>query len=105
MDPAVTNVAQSVAPSGPIYAVLIDCTSNPRENVYLKIKNAASIASVSACRPDHQFYCAAGKTVMYSIPEGFVMNTGISYYASVEPGVGGATAPSGTVIVRMIIDT
>ena len=86
-----------------IYSVMIDLTENTSEGVYLKCKNATSIASVAACQPDHQFYCPARSTMQYTIPGGLEMETGLSYYVSQEAGVGGTTRPSGIAKIYIAI--
>ena len=104
IDPEVTNTVQANVMSGSatVYVVMIDCSLNSSEAVYIKIKNATSIGSTGTCQPDHQYYCPAGEKMQYSIPEGLVLGTGLSYYASQEAGVGGTTDPTGTVKVYMV---
>lgn len=107
IDEAPSKVAQANVMSGgaTIYSIQIDCTENTAEAVYLKIKNATAIASVSACQPDHQYYCSAGDKQQYSMPEGLACSVGISYYVTTEAGVGGDTNPTGRVKIHMVLNS
>lgn len=106
VDERATNSVQANVMSGScaLHVVMIDCTLNPKEPIYLKIKNATSISATNACQPDHQYYCPAGEKISYSIPEGLSFGTGMSYYVSKEAGVGGTTNPSGIVKVYMVVN-
>ena len=87
--------------SGRIYLVDIDNTANTTDAVYLRIADAASIGSVSS---DHtwMFYAPAGQRLSYAIQEGALYAAGVTTWCTSNPASGNGTAPTSSVVVRLV---
>ena len=87
-------------------AVMIDCTEQTTADVFLKMDDDIVIVSgATQTKPAYQFYCPAGTTMQYTIPEGIVCNAGLSYYLSTTSGselIASAESPTGAVKVYLV---
>ena len=106
IDMAANTTAQNNVFGGAcvLYAVMIDATENTKEDVYLKMDDDVTIAS-AATKPALQFFCQAGSTMQYTIPEGIAKGAGLSYYLSITTGseaIAGAKNPTGVVKVYLV---
>ena len=104
-NPVTSKIAQAhvTGAAATLYAVMIDCTENTDASVYVKLKDATSIATVSTCQPDTQFFCPAGETMQYTIPGGLTYAAGISYYVTTDAGVGGTIGTTGRVKLYLTV--
>jgi hypothetical protein len=105
-DTAVTNgsgtTVQADATSGTLHAVFIDNTAGSN-NAYIRIFDSGSATSGTTV-PDFIFYAPGNSTVMYTIPLGLAYGTGLRY-AAVNAGGTAGTGATGTVILRMLLET
>jgi len=83
-----------------IYYVEIDNTLNSTA-VYFKIWDSAS-PDVSADDPVHKIKVEALDSLIMHIPEGLMLNTGLSYACVTTSALGVSGAPNKNVIVRLI---
>ena len=97
-----TDTIQADSTSGTLHAVFIDNTAGSN-NAYIRIFDAGS-ATNGTTVPDFIFYAPGNSTVMYTIPLGLAYGTGLRYSAANVGGTSG-TGATGTVILRMLLET
>ena len=101
---ALSNTGKTVkASSATIYGAKIDCSANTGEKVYVKFYNSAS-PTVGTTAARMVLSCPAGSTRNYMFPRSLgSFDTAVVVAAVREAGGGaGATAPSGTVAVKVL---
>tara|TARA_Y100001973_G_scaffold69538_1_gene101471 strand:- start:236 stop:610 length:375 start_codon:yes stop_codon:yes gene_type:complete len=93
-----TAQANVLSGAGTIYMIRIDNSANSAETVYLKIYDATS-ATPGTTRPAGIFACPASSSRQYSIPDGIVLSSGLTYAVVKTAGLQGndTNNPSGTV--------
>ena len=86
--------------SGSLYMVEIDNTANASTAAYFRIRDAASAATTD----DHtwMFYAPAGQKVTYALNEGEIYSAGLSVWCTSNPAYQDGTAPSSSVVTRIV---
>lgn len=79
---------------------MVDINNPSAEKVYAKLYNAATGAAGDAV--DCLLPCAAGSAIAYCFPDGLNFATNVSERCVQEAGDGGGTAPSSTVVVKIL---
>jgi hypothetical protein len=91
-----------------IYAVKVDASQNPGEDVYLCLysntNSDASQITVGTTEPFFVLKCAAGSIVEMVMPCGISVASGHHLHAAVKQsaGIAGTTAPTGTVAITLL---
>lgn len=94
------GVDGAISGSTTIYQIQIDNTLNTAP-VYLKIADATS--AVPGTTEPHQIYqCPGSVKVSLVVNSGFVLASGLSYWATTDAGSNGASNPGNPVKVRFL---
>lgn len=109
-DSALAATDQTVDASGSaryIFQVEVDNTANTSTAAYVKVYNSVtSSVTVGTTAPDSIFFAPAGAKICYTITEGIKMggsgSTGIVWACVTSAGTAGTSAPSSSVIARMV---
>ncbi len=88
--------------SGTLYAIIVDCTDNPNEDVTCRLYDASSAPTVGTDDAEVWVPGKRGEKVEYEWPVGIPFGTGFSV-ATVKGkgGTGGSANPSGTVKITL----
>jgi len=96
-----TNSAVVVkASAGMITQVEVDNTANASTKVYLRLFDSAGSLTITSDEPPHIFPVAAGQKLVMSSFDGLMFGAGIQVACTTVSTLV-ATAPTGTVVVRI----